>query len=265
MNVIETARPPAEIYDEKFVPALFGPWGPVVANAAGVAPGQAVLDVACGTGAATTAAAAIVAPIGRVVGLDANPEMLDVARRKSADIDWREGVAESLPFDDASFDAVISQFGFMFFDDRPRALSEMMRVLKPGGRLAVAVCGPVARSPGYAAFAALLDRLFGEKVGNAFRAPFVLGDAEDLARIAAASDIADASIEERTGTVRFKSIAELVATERACVWTLGGILDQDQFDLLLRESEQALRPFADADGIVSFDMPALILMARKMN
>jgi len=265
MNAMDSARPPAEIYDEKFVPALFGPWGPVIANAAGVAPGQSVLDVACGTGAATMAAAAIVYPNGRVTGLDPNPEMLAVARRKSWDIDWHEGVAESLPFDDASFDAVISQFGFMFFDDRPRALAEMMRVLEPGGRLAVAVCGAVERSPGYAAFASLLDRLFGGEVGNAFRAPFVLGDADGLARIAAAAGIEGARVEERNGLVRFRSIAELVSTERACVWTLGGILDHEQFDLLLRESERALRPFADTDGIVSFDMPALILTARKIH
>lgn len=264
MNVMATERPPAEIYDEKFVPALFGQWGPVLADAAGVAPGQAVLDVACGTGALTLAAAAVVGPDGRVAGLDANPEMLAVARRKSGDIDWREGAAENLPFEDVSFDAVISQFGLMFFDDRPRALSEMMRVLKPGGRLVVAVCGAVERSPGYAAFATLLDRLFGEEVGNAFRAPFVLGDADDLFRIAAAAGIEGASVEERNGTVRFQTIAELVATERACVWTLGGILDQAQFDLLLRESEEALQPFIDDDGIVSFDMPALFLMARKM-
>lgn len=264
MNTVKRERPPAEIYDEMFVPALFGPWGPVVSKAAGVTSGQSVLDVACGTGALTLAAAAIVGSGGRVTGLDANPEMLAVARRKTADIDWREGVAERLPFDDANFDAVISQFGFMFFDDRPRALSEMLRVLKPGGRLAVTVCSALERSPGYAAFAKLLDRLFGEEVGNAFRAPFVLGNADDLSRIAATVGIEGASVEEHSRVVRFQSIAELVATERACVWTLGGILDQKQFDLLLGESEQALSPFTDTDGIVSFDMPALILIARKV-
>jgi SAM-dependent methyltransferase len=263
MDTMTTEQSPAKIYDEKFVPALFGPWGTVVSKAADVGPGQTVLDVACGTGALTFAAAAIVGPSGLVTGLDANPEMLAVARSKSASIEWRQGRAENLPFDDASFDAVISQFGFMFFDDRPRALSEMMRVLKPGGALAVAVCGAVERSPGYAAFATLLDRLFGKEVGNAFRAPFVLGHAENLRQIATAAGIDGVSVQERNGTVRFRSIAELVGTERACVWTLGGILDADQFDLLLRESEQALRPFADSDGTVTFDMPALILAVRK--
>ncbi len=264
MNVMTRELPPAKIYDEKFVPALFGQWGPIVSEAAGLAAGQRVLDVACGTGALTLAAAAIVGPEGRVAGLDANPEMLAVAREKSQTIDWRKGRAENLPFEDASFDAAVSQFGLMFFDDRPRALSEMMRVLKPGGRLAVAVCGAVERSPGYAAFAKLLDRLFGEEVGNAFRAPFVLGDADDLLRIAATAGIDGIAVQERNGIVRFQSIAELVATERACVWTLGGILDQEQFDLLLRESEQVLQPFADGNGLVTFDMPALILTARKV-
>lgn len=263
MNTTTKERSPAEIYDEKFVPALFGPWGPVLAEAAGVAPGQAVLDVACGTGALTLAAARIVGPDGRVTGLDANPEMLAVARRKSDAVDWREGRAEELPFEEGSFDAVVSQFAFMFFDDGPRALSEMMRVLKPGGRLAVAVCAAVERSPGYAAFARLLDRLFGEEVGDAFRAPFVLGEAADLRKIAHAAGIEDASVEEQIGDVRFRSIAELVGTERACVWTLGGLLNDDQFDLLLKESEQALQPFTDADGFVRFDMPALILKAQK--
>ncbi len=263
MNVMPQGRPPAEIYDEKFVPALFGPWGPVVAQAAGVAPGQKVLDVACGTGAATLAAAAIVGPGGQVTGLDANPEMLAVARRKGGGIGWQEGAAEALPFGDESFDAVISQFGFMFFADRTKALKEMMRVLRPGGRLAVAVCGALARSPGYRALAELLDRLFGQEVGDSFRAPFVLGDAEELGRIAAAAGLDGAAVEERRGAVRFESIAELVATERACVWTLGGLLDRAQFDLLLRESETVLRPFAGADGKVEFDMPALILTASK--
>lgn len=65
--------------------------------------------------------------------------MLAVARQLEPAVDWREGFAESLPFPDESFDAVVSQFGLMFFTDRRQALREMLRVLVPGGRLAVAV------------------------------------------------------------------------------------------------------------------------------
>ena len=139
---------------------------PVVAAEAGVQKGDRVLDVVCGTGALTLAAAEIAGPSGSVVGLDANPEMLAVARRKPVRIEWLEGTAEAMPLPDNSFDAVVSQFGFMFFEDKPQALGEMMRVLKPGGRLAVAVCDAVENSPGYRVFAQLLDRLFGKEVGD---------------------------------------------------------------------------------------------------
>lgn len=257
------SRPPADVYDEQFVPALFSQWGPVLCSAAGIAEGQRVLDVACGTGALTFAVADRVLPGGAAFGLDANPEMLAVARRKHGAIQWYEGRAESLPFDDASFDAVVSQFGLMFFDDRIAALREMWRMLRPGGRLAVAVCDAIEHSPGYASFAALLDRLFGMQIGDMFRAPFVLGDKDSLRTLCSDAGISAANIVQLKGTVRFESIDSLVATERACVWTLGGALDERQFELLRREAQGTFAPFVDADGMVAFEMPALVITAAK--
>jgi SAM-dependent methyltransferase len=189
--------------------------------------------------------------------------MLAVARRRNPGIEWQVGRAEAIPFPDASFDAVVSQFGFMFFEDRAGALREMMRVLRPGRRLAVAVCDAVERSPGYAAFATLLQRLFGQPVADAFRAPFILGDPEKLRAICDEAGLAHAEILRRSGLVRFSSIDALVSTERACVWTLGGVLSDDQFTRLIEEAEQALKPFVGADGAIAFDMPALIIAAEK--
>jgi SAM-dependent methyltransferase len=163
---------------------------------------------------------------------------------------------------DNSFDAVVSQFGLMFFEDKAKAVAEMMRVLKPGGRLAVAVCDAVENSPGYGSFALLLDRLFGKEVGDAFRAPFSLGDAGRLYEICNEAELAGAEVVQRNGKVRFKSIDALVSTERACVWTLGGLLTDKQFERLLTESETVLRPFV-VDGTIEFDMPSLIIKARK--
>jgi len=254
-------RDPAAIYDEYFVPALFRPWAATLCDSAGLRSGQRVLDVACGTGALACVAAERVVPGGSVVGLDANPAMLAVARRKPTTIEWCDGRAEALPFADASFDAVVSQFGLMFFDDKVAALREMRRVLKPGGRLAVAVCDAVERSPGYAALAALLERLFGKSVGDAFRAPFALGDAAALRALCRDAGLADAQVASRAGSVRFASIDALVATERACVWTLGGLLDDAQFERLRSAAQDTLAPFVDAGGAAVFSMPALIIAA----
>jgi ubiquinone/menaquinone biosynthesis C-methylase UbiE/uncharacterized protein (DUF1330 family) len=262
---IEGCKPPApaEIYDQLFVPALFQQWGNVVASAADIRPGQRVVDVGCGTGVLAMAAADRVGPQGTVVGIDPNEGMLAVARRKSTRIDWREGRAESLPLPDESFDAVVSQFALMFFEDRVGALREMMRVLRPGGRLAVAVCDALDHSPGYAALAELLRELFGERVANAFRSPFNLGEPKRLLSLCAEAGVAGAKVAQHEGTVRFASIEAMISTERACVMTLGGLLDDKQFERLLASAKQALRPFAGADGKVAFAMPALIAIADK--
>jgi SAM-dependent methyltransferase len=251
------------VYERHFVPALFAPWAPVICDEAKLAPGQCVLDVACGTGALTVEAAARVAPDGAVAGLDANSQMLAVARRKPVAVDWHEGRAEALPFATASFDAVVSQFGLMFFDDKPGALREMWRVLRPGGRLVVAVCDAVDHSPGYAALAQLLERLFGRAVADAFRAPFVLGDATKLRALCAEAGLAGAEVTQRQGLVRFDSINALVSTERACVWTLGGLLDDAQFERLQHEAKPVFNPFVEAAGQVVFAMPALLIGATR--
>jgi len=256
-------RSPADVYEEQFVPALFQQWGHIVSEIANVASGQRVLDVACGTGALTLAAADRAGPTGTVVGLDINVEMLAVARRKSSTIQWKNGRAENLPFDDGSFDRVVSQFGFMFFEDHIAALREMSRVLRPGGSLAVAVCDALDHSAGYAVLAELLHRLFGPTVADAFRAPFALGDSDHLRALCRDAGLSGATVERHDGRVRFDSIASLVSTERACVWTLGGLLDDAQFDKLQRAAEESLRSFLDEDGKVDFVMPALVISAEK--
>src|SRR5262245_23631955 len=104
----------AEAYEAMFVPAFFAQWAPLTCAAAGVASGQDVLDVACGTGIVARTAAEVVGPAGSVVGVDLNESMLVVARRIRPDLDWRQGDAGRLPVADASFDAVLCQMALMF-------------------------------------------------------------------------------------------------------------------------------------------------------
>ena len=72
-----------------------------------------------------------------------------------------------------------------------------------------------------------------------------------------------AAVARHAGTVRFDSVDALVSTERACAWTLGGLLDDDQFDRLLVESRTQLASFVQPDGAVAFAMPALIISAQR--
>jgi SAM-dependent methyltransferase len=258
----QVTRSAAEIYEEFFVPALFEEWAPRVAAAAGIRPGHKVLDVACGTGVMAREAARRASPGGEVAGLDRNPGMLAVARRQAPEIAWREGLAEDLPYEDSSFDAVVSQFGLMFFDDRTRALQEMVRVLRPGGRLVVAVWDGLETTPGYAAMTELLQRLFGERIAAGLRAPFVLGDVNELRSLFAATGMPEVRIATEEGTARFPSLESWVRTD-VKGWTLADLIDDDQYELLLRTAQTELKRFAGPDGRVTFAAPAHIVSLTK--
>lgn len=119
------------------------PTAPRLVKHAGVRPGHRVLDVACGTGVVALTAARLGA---HVTGLDLTPELLDSARENAGvagvDVDWREGDVEQMPFGDAAFDVVLSQFGHMFAPRPEVAVAEMLRVLKPGGTIAFSTWPP---------------------------------------------------------------------------------------------------------------------------
>ena len=255
-------RSAAEIYEDFFVPSLFEQWATVVTDAARIQAGDRVLDVACGTGVLTRTAAHRVGPTGWVGGLDMNEGMLAVAARKAPGIEWRHGQAESLPFESASLDAVVCQFGLMFIEDRTRAVQEMWRVLRPGGRAAVAVWDRLEHAPGYAAMAALLRRLFGDDAAEGLVAPFNMGDASRLKALFDAAGFPHAQMTTRQGTARFPSIEDWVRTE-VYGWVLGDVLSEAQVVQLLAEAERALAQFADAEGRVAFAAPAHILWAAK--
>lgn len=254
----------ATAYESLFVPALFGQWAPMVADAARIEPGQRVLDVACGTGILAREVAARTGPTGQAVGVDPNSGMLAVARRLAPAIDWREGVAETLPFTDESFDAVVSQFGLMFFTDRHRSLREMMRVLRPGGRLALAIWDSLHSMPAYAAEVALLERTAGRPAADALRAPFLLGNREDLATLLTESGLASADVTDHAGTSRFPSIRSMVEADlRGWLPVLGVNLDEDQIRRVLEGAEQALSRHATSDGRAEFKLSALLVTASK--
>lgn len=112
-------------------------WRRRAARATGLGRGGAALDVACGSGKLTAELVSLAGPSGRVVGLDFSPQMLEVARRDHPGIEFLEGDALNLPFDDASFDASTIAFGLRNLSNPVRGLRELLRVVKPGGRAVV--------------------------------------------------------------------------------------------------------------------------------
>ena len=136
---------------------FWGRYGQRTVERLGLAPGERVLDVCCGSGASAIPAAEIVGPSGSVVGVDLAENLLALARRKAEErgltnIQFRSGDMMQLPFDDGSFDAVVCVFGIFFVPDMEAALRELKRVLRGGGKLAITTWGPRFFEPATTAF-----------------------------------------------------------------------------------------------------------------
>lgn len=254
----------AKAYEAALVPALMKEWAPRLIGAAAIRPADRVLDVACGTGVLTRAIADAVTASGSVVGLDIDPGMLAVARELRPDVEWRQGSANELPFSDASFDAVVSQFGLMFFPGAPGAIAEMWRVLKPGGRMAVAVWASLDDTPAYDIETRLIERIGGPVTSDPMRLPFRLGEKATFEALFAEAGVPLASVTTIEGTGRFPSIRAMVAAD-VVGWlpVMGVHLAPSTVESILAEAETALAAYRQADGSVSFASPAHIAVAVR--
>jgi SAM-dependent methyltransferase len=252
----------AMAYDTIMVPAMMEDWAVKVADAVELRPGQRVLDVACGTGVVSRTAVARVGPTGAVTGLDANLGMLTVAARRAPAIAWTHGAAGELPFGTAAFDAVVSQFGLMFFPDRRRAIAEMLRVLVRGGRCAVAVWNSLETIPAYATEVELLERLAGTRAADALRAPFVLGDRDALAAHFRDAGAADVRVATDRATARFPSLRTLLEADlRGWLPVMGVPLPEDTIQAIVRQAERDMAAYVGPDGTLAFEQSAHIVTA----
>ncbi|HEX7952510.1 MAG TPA: class I SAM-dependent methyltransferase, partial [Burkholderiales bacterium] len=124
-----------KLYDSHLVPLIFAPYASDLAERLRSRRISRLLEIAAGTGVVTRALAAALPDSAAIVATDLNQAMLDQAARVGTKraVEWRQADAMQLPFEDASFDAVVCQFGVMFFPDKPKAFAEARRVLRPGG------------------------------------------------------------------------------------------------------------------------------------
>jgi len=205
----------AENYEKRVVTYTTGPFTAILLEHANPQPGERVVDIACGTGVVARQVAPRVGRTGDVIGVDINPAMLAVARslpvQEGASIDWREGSALELPLPDEAFDLVLCQAGLQFVPDRLKALQEMHRILRPGGRVALSVW----RSPEHNPVSQLIWGTIARHLNTSITVltpAMSLGDAEELGRLLTSAGFADVNIVARSYTVREPRTPQLIAS-----------------------------------------------------
>jgi len=246
-------------YQRYLVPLVTARWAVVLVDRAALRAGERVLDVACGTGVVARIAAQRVGPGGYVTAVDINPEMLAVGRSLTpvagAEIEWRDGSALDLPLPDGAFDVVLCQLGLQFFANRPTALSEMRRVVSPGGRLVASVYGPIEQNPANHALSVALDRRVAPGASLAKRSEHALADASELAELVATAGFADVSVATETITIDYDSPADFVriqltATPLARLFAVTPAAERER---IMREVttdvQAALARYTDSNGL----------------
>jgi SAM-dependent methyltransferase len=258
----------AEAYDRYIMETFGDAFARLLVDVAAPQPGERVLDVACGTGAAARAAASRVGPDGRVIGLDLNPAMLAMARAiprtAEAAVEWREADVTALPAEDAAYDLVLCHQGLQFFPDRAAALCEVHRVLAPGGRLALGVWRRLDHLPFYAALAAALEQHLGAQVAGSLRLAFTLGDAHELRALVAGAGFRDIHIRIQSRLTRYPSLDEFVLGYLSGTPMAPAVaaLDEVAREAMLRRIRAALRDYVDDDGLAA-PWESHALTARK--
>jgi ubiquinone/menaquinone biosynthesis C-methylase UbiE len=236
---------------------LTGRWSrlyaPAVLEAAGAAPGFAVLDLATGTGDAALLASQCVQPAGTVIGVDISVPMLRVAASKfrTEDVIFIAADAMRLPFRDGVFDAIICQFGLMFFPDKAAALEEVRRLLRPGGRVALTVWGIPDRAP----FAGIMARVLGEELPalrDELLLPFALGNSADLGRLLEQAGFHGNRVRQEIRRAHFQSVVDFLEPYEQGGGRLGQAYRQLPQDARAAVREKVLRQlarFAQGDRI----------------
>lgn len=251
---------PPENYERYFVPVLGRPFGVDLVRAAALRPGERVLDVGCGTGLLARLAAPEVGPDARVTGVDVNAGMLAVARRiaeaEGLAIEWHEAGAEAIPLPDEAFDVVLCQMALQFVEDRPAAVSEMRRVLVPGGRALVNLPRPNSLLE---AFGDALAAHAGEEAAGFVRAVFSLSEPDRIEGLLREAGFREVDVREERKEIRLPPAGAFL-WQYAHSTPLAGLLaglGEDGRRALEEEIVARWRPWSE-DGAVTYRQAILV-------
>lgn len=256
-----------EVYERSWVKAQMRPAARELISTAGVRPGDKVIDIACGTGVVAREAARLTGSASDVTGTDVNDDMIQVAEQLAAEADldgivWLRCDAAEIPVTDGEFDVALCQQGLQFMPDKPAAMSEMARVLKPGGRLALSVWK--SRSALGAAFNSVLDRQFGKGTTAPWDLIYSLGDRDRLHELAEGAGLHDVHVTFDVKFVRDPDPRAFVATALSgspIAGTMAELSDSEQ-SRLIGEIVLELADFQDDDGL-AVPTHCLTLCARR--
>ena len=262
-----------ELYERYLVPAITSLWAADLLERVRPNPGDSVIDIACGTGVVTRLAAARMAK-GRVVGLDFNAGMLAVARtmpNPGAPIEWIEGSALNLPFDDRTFDLALCQLGLQFFPDRPLALREMYRVLAKSGRVALSVFSAIERTPVAHAFARALDQSLGPDASRIKRAEHIFREADQVRTLLANEGFVQIEVNTVTQHISFPSVLDYVRFQLTAtpIASLISHRNQVERESTIKEVASIIQSLLDPemlrDGRLSSPQEGHVATARRAN
>lgn len=237
---------------------------PALLARAGINAGQSVLDVATGTGEAAVAAARLVGPSGRVLGVDISLPMLQGARAgAAASVRLAAMDAQALAFGERRFDAAVCQLGLMFVPDLERALREIHRVLRPNGRFAACVWSTPARVPFTGVLADALSRQLPAERASLY-AGYCLGDPSALARSLREAGFREVTVSAETRGIVFESFDDYWDPIESGGGRMGQIyrgLPEDARRAVRDEVRQLLSPF-ESGGRITIDAEALFASGR---
>jgi ubiquinone/menaquinone biosynthesis C-methylase UbiE len=255
-----------ELYERYLVPAITSVWANDLLDRVGPRRGESVLDVACGTGVVARLAEQR-GHIGRLVGVDLNTAMLAVARPKSATVEWIEGSALDLPFDANSFDVVLCQLGLQFFPDRPLALKEMVRVLKPVGRAGLSVYSAIERTPAAHAFVQALDKHLGAASSRTKRSEHLSCAAQEVGTWAKQAGFGVVNVATVAKQIIFPSMLDyvrfqLTATPMATLLKDKGAAERERLIVSIADDAASrLEPSMLAGGKLTFPQESFVVTA----
>jgi ubiquinone/menaquinone biosynthesis C-methylase UbiE len=253
------------LYDRLLVPLLFEPYAEDMARRAARLNPARILEVAAGTGAVTRAVNRDI-PHAEIVATDLNQAMLDVAAGlvKSPKVTFQQADAQALPFAGSSFDAVLCQFGVMFFPDRVAAYREARRVLQPGGSFIFNVWNSIEENPVTGVLVAAVAEAFPENPPTFFqRVPFGYHDkarVEADLRAAGFTDISSETVvtRSRIGSAREAALGLCHGTPLRAEIEVRG---EGSLDRATDAAAAALSRLEDAAGIDA-PMSAHVFTAR---